>query len=323
MGEIFQNMADFSERQNKPQQLNHLAAQRTLYRKAKSITAIQIILSVPLIIFISIIVLALNNKDISQFIGFQQVDISWISAFAGVVVALLDVLILTPLIDNLKEKAAKMQELFDASVLGLPWNYVATGSAPDHEDVNKYSRPIRENTEELSKLKNWYSVKLDNLPIEAASIICQRSNLCWDSELREYFSKVMGAIAIFVILLLVTIGLYEGLNLKTFFLIVLAPALPIIIFSSRQWIENKKAIRQLTSLKNLVNESWNNLLEKRGGVPKLMEQARAIQDQIYINRKSNPLIFDWVYEKHKSRQHESMYYSIDQMIDEYRKSTGT
>lgn len=314
---------NFSERQNIPQQLDCLAAQRTLYRKSKSIAAIQIWLSVPLIIFISISALVMNDKDISQLIGFQQVDISWVSAFVGVVVALLDVLILTPLIDNLKEKAAKIQELFDTSVLDLPWNDVAIGSMPDHEDLNKYSRPIKENQKELSKLKDWYSVKLDNLPIEAVSIICQRSNIYWDSELREYFSKLMNAIAISVVLILIVIGLYQGLTLRTFFLVVLAPALPIIIFSSRQCIENKKAINQLGLLKNLVNESWDNLLLQQEAVSKLTERARAIQDQIYINRKTNPLIFDWIYKIRKSRQHEAMYYSIDNMIDQYRNSTIT
>ncbi|WP_321495687.1 S-4TM family putative pore-forming effector [uncultured Desulfobacter sp.] len=313
----------FSERQNEPQKLNYLAAQRTLYKKAKSITAIQIFLSVPLIIFVSIAALILNDKDISQLVGLQQVDISWVSAFTGVVVALLDVLILTSLVDNLKEKAAKIQELFDTTVLGLPWNNVAIGSMPDHEDVNKYSRPIRERPDELSKLKDWYSSKLDNLPIETSLIICQRSNLCWDSELRDYFSKLMGAIALFVILFLVAIGLYEGMTLKNLFLIVLAPALPIVIFSTRQWIDNKKAISQLTSLKNFVNDSWDNLLAMQESESRLMERARAVQDQIFINRKTNPLIFDWIYEKQKSRQHESMYYSIDQMIDQYRSSIGT
>jgi phosphate/sulfate permease len=324
LGGIFQSMDNnFSERQNMPQQLNYLAAQRVLYRKAKRITAIQIWLSVPVIILVSLSALALNDNDIAKLIGFKKVDISWVSAFVGVVVALLDVLIITSAIDNLKEKAAKIQEMFDTSLLNLPWNYVSIGNQPDHEDVCKYSHRIRENQEELSKLKNWYSVKLDSLPIEAISIICQRSNLCWDSELRDHFSKLMGSIAVLVVLILTLIGLYHGLTLKTFFLAVLAPALPIIIFSSRQWIENKRAISQLSTLKDLVNESWSTLLAKREDVSTLMSRARAIQDQIYINRKGNPLIFDWVYEKHKSRQHESMYYSIDQMIDEYVNSMST
>ncbi|WP_447078410.1 S-4TM family putative pore-forming effector [Shewanella algae] len=314
---------NFSERQNMPEQLNYLAAQRTLYKKAKRITAIQIWLSVPLIILVSLVALALNDNDISKLIGFKQVDISWVSAFIGVVVALLDVLILTSTIDNLKEKAAKIQEMFDTSLLGLPWNCVSIGNLPDHEDVSKYSHKIRKKQDELSKLRNWYSVKLNGLPIEAISIICQRSNLCWDSELREYFSKFMGSIAVFVILILTLIGLYQGLTLKSFFLTILAPALPIVIFSSRQWIENKKAITQLSTLKDLVNESWSTLLEKREDVSTLMSRGRAIQDQIYINRKGNPLIFDWVYEKHKSRQHESMYYSIDQMINQYRNLMST
>ncbi|MDZ7640966.1 MAG: S-4TM family putative pore-forming effector [Desulfurivibrio sp.] len=261
----------------------------------------------PLIILVSLAALALNDNDISKLIGFKQLDISWVSAFVGVVVALLDVLILTSAIDNLKEKAAKIQEMFDTSLLGLPWNYISIGNQPDHEDVSKYSRRIRENQEELSEFRNWYSVKLDSLPIEAVSIICQRSNLCWDSELREYFSKLMGHRSrLLSVMFLILIGLYQGLTLKTFFLVVLAPALPIIIFSSRQWIENKKAISRLSTLKDLVNESWGTLFEKREDVSTLKSRSRAIQDQIYINRKGNPLIFDWVYEKHKSRQQEAM-----------------
>lgn len=314
---------DFSERQNQPQQLNYLAAQRTLYRKAKRVTAIQIWLSVPLIMAISIISIILNDKGISQAMGFQKVDISWVSAFAGVVIAILDVLFLSPLIDNLKEKAAKIQELFDTSVLSIPWNQVGVGGTPDHEDINKYSLPIRGNQEEYEKLKNWYSDKLDSLPIEAVAIICQRSNLCWDSELREYFSRLMGAVAVLLVVFLFSVGLYQGLTLKNFFLVVMAPALPIIIFSSKQWIENKKAITQLASLKNVVNDAWDNVISKRQSTTKLKTNARSIQDQIFMNRKSNPLIFDWLYEKNKSRQHESMYYSIDQMTDQYRSSRIT
>ena len=313
----------FSDSQNMPQQLNYLAAQRTLYRNAKRVNVIQIWLSVPIIIVISIISLSLNDKYISQIFGFQQVDISWVSAFAGVVIALLDVLILSPLIDNLKEKAAKIQELFDTSVLGLPWNNVGAGGTPDHEDVDKYSLPIKGNQEEYEKLKNWYSDKLDALPSEAVAIICQRSNLCWDAELRENFSRLMGAASMLVVLILVLVGLYQGLTLKSFFLFVMAPALPIIIFSSRQWLENKKAITQLAALKNNVNESWDSLISKRRSSSELIANARLIQDQIFKNRKDNPLIFDWLYEKSKSRQHGSMYYSIDQMIEQYRQSINT
>ena len=120
-----------------------------------------------------------------------------------------------------------------------------------------------------------------------------------------------------LVLFLVSIGLYQGLTLKIFFLVVMAPALPIIIFSSKQWAENKKAITELTALKNLVNEAWDNLISKRKSTTQLMNNARSIQDKMFINRKSNPLIFDWLYERNKSRQHESMFYSIDQMMEQY------
>lgn len=306
-----------STKQNRPEQLNCLAAQRVLYTKAKQLSSVQIILSVPLIIIISVAILALNDKALTQKIGIQQIDISWVVAFVGVIVALLDLVVITPTISRFKDKAAKIQELFDTSVFDLPWNDVAVGSKPDHEEINKYSRSIREKQEELDKLEHWYSSKLDDIPVSASTIICQRSNLSWDCDLRTYFSSIIGGVALLLIFILMIIGLYEELTLKRFFLVVFAPALPIIIFAIRHWVDNNKAISQLTALKELLNTTWQELLSEEKSQNYIMERARKLQDQIYLNRKNNPLIFDMIYEQRKSKQHESMFYSIDQMVDEY------
>jgi len=317
-------MADnFSIKQNRPEQLNSLAAQRQLYTQAKQLSYVQIILSVPLIIIISIATLVLNDNALAQKVGVQQIDISWIAAFVGVTVALIDLLVITPIINGFRDKAAKIQELFDASVFDLPWNDVAVGIKPDHEDISKYSRKIRGKQDEYNKLRYWYSDKLDGIPLSAATVICQRSNLLWDSDLRKYFSIIAGGVALFLVIFLMAIGVYEGLTLKSFFLVVFAPALPIIIFSTRQWIDNNKAISQLTSLKELLNTTWEELLSGEKSDSYILERARKLQDQIYLNRKSNPLIFDWIYELRKSKQHENMFYSIDKMIDEYKHEFST
>jgi len=314
---------NISIKQDRPEQLNCLAAQRQLYTIAKQLSYIQIILSVPLIIIISIAALVLNDSTLTQKIGIQQTDISWVAAFVGVTVALIDLMIITPIINGFRDKAAKIQELFDTSVFNLPWNDVAVGNKPDHEEISKYSRRIRGEQEEYNKLKCWYSDKLDGIPVSASTVICQRSNLFWDSDLRKYFSIIIGCVAFSLVFFLMVVGVYEGLTLKSFFLIVVAPALPIIVFATRQWIDNSKAISQLTALKELLSTTWLELLSGEKSDSYILERARKLQDQIYLNRKSNPLIFDWIYELRKSKQHENMFYSINQMIDEYEHELST
>lgn len=314
---------NISIRQDRPEQLNCLAAQRQLYSRAKQLSYLQLILSVPLIIIISIATLVLNDNVLAQKIGVQQVDISWALAFVGVTVALIDLIVITPIINGFRDKAAKIQELFDTSVFNMSWNDVAVGAKPDYEEISKYSSRIRGKQEEYNKLKCWYSDKLDGIPVRASTVICQRSNLFWDSDLRKYFSFIVGSVACSLVFFLLVVGLYEGLTLKRFFLVVFAPALPIIIYATRQWIDNKKAISQLTALKELLNTTWAELLSGEKGDNYILDRARKLQDQIYVNRKSNPLIFDWIYELRKSKQHENMFYSIDQMIDEYERRCST
>lgn len=312
---------NISARQNFPEQLNCLAAQRTLYSKAKLFTHVQIFLSVPIMIVISLIVLALNNHIVSNKIGIKPIDISWVAAAFGVGIAIFDTLIVTPIIEQYKEKAAKIQELFDVAVFNLPWNNEAVGNKPDHEDINKYANKLKKDKKEFNKLVDWYSGKLSGIPHNIAVIICQRSNLWWDVELRSRFSKIAAIVAVLIIILLFFIGLLDDLTIKKFFLLVLSPALPIIIFSARQYLDNRKAIKRLNELKDLLNTSWDEIINKKISDDRIFSRARRMQDQIYINRSNNPLILDWYYELEKSRQHENMYYSIDQMIGEYRIST--
>ena len=312
-----------SIRQDRPEQLNCLAAQRQLYSRAKQLSYLQLILSVPLIVIISIATLVLNDNVLAHKIGVQQADISWVAAFVGVMVTLIDLIIITPIINGFRDKAAKIQELFDTSVFDMQWSDVAVGAKPDYEEISKYSSRIRGKQEEYNKLKCWYSDKLDGIPVSASTVICQRSNLFWDSDLRKYFSIIVGIIAFSLVIFLLVVGLYKGLTLKIFFLIVFAPSLPIIVYATRQWIDNRKAISRLTTLKELLNATWIEISSGDDNDNHILDRARKLQDQIYLNRKSNPLIFDWIYELRKSKQHENMFYSIDQMIDEYERRCST
>lgn len=311
-------MADnISTKQNLSDNIDCLAAQRALYSKAKTISNAQIFLGIPVTVGISIVALIWADPALAQEYHFQPADISWFVAFLSVIVSLFEFLVFSPWADQTKEEAAKIQEMFDCAVLDLPWNELVAGGKPDSESVNKHAKAINLNPKEKSRLINWYPVKLDDLPKHVSRLICQRTNLRWDSELRKEFSfwSILAAVVLFLFLL--GLGIYGDLTIRKFFLLVLAPCLPMFILVFKQWAENGKASQRLDELKEFSKSVWQEVLSCTTDERSFLERSRKLQDQIFECRKSNPLVFDWFYSLKQSSQQEEMSYSTDSLIAEY------
>lgn len=301
-----------AQRQIETDNIQKLAAQRYLYSKAKRLMAVELILSIPIIISIAITNLWLKSYSI---------DTTWLVATAAVLITILDLLYLSPLIENLKEKAAKIQELFDCDVLSLSWNKITIGKRPDLEDVidntNKYSESQKDPG--YRSLLNWYPKEVDKLPLGIARILCQRSNMRWDSELRKNISFYLGLIAIIMFVVLLIISILGDLSLKTFFEKVIAPCLPIWVFTIRQIQQNKKAIVSLGEMQQKAEAAWDQAIKLFVSSANLDEIARQLQDSLFLNRKTNPVIFNFIYEIYRSTQESSMRYTCNNMIKEYER----
>src|SRR4051812_5638588 len=99
------------ETQNTPRQLDRLAAQRQLYSDGKRILAVQIILSVPCVILLSFLVAAFPEVG-----ALKGAAAAW-----GALLTVLDIAYFSNKVVELRERAAKVQELFDCDVLELEW----------------------------------------------------------------------------------------------------------------------------------------------------------------------------------------------------------
>src|SRR5438034_9094825 len=106
--------------QNADRQLERLAAQRQLYSDAKRIQFWHTILSVPIVVAWSFVVLACPKLGV-------------IAALWGIVLTFMDILTFTPWQSALKNKAATIQELFDCDVLQIPWHKLKVGRTTDAE----------------------------------------------------------------------------------------------------------------------------------------------------------------------------------------------
>jgi hypothetical protein len=94
---------------------------------------------------------------------------------------------LNQFINQLRQKAASVQELFDCDVLDLEWNKVCVGEQPQPEDVKKYADKHLKRVGNYDKLNTWYAETIKEVEGVAAKVICQRSNFSYDSAIRRSF----------------------------------------------------------------------------------------------------------------------------------------
>ena len=290
------------QKQNTGDMLRCLAAQRFLYSSAKKLFFWQLIFS-------TIVVVILSFANLYE-------NISWIIAAYSSIIAIFDVSFWSSLIKERKEKAAKIQELFDTFVLNIKWNDILVGDKPTNETVHRYSEKYKKKYIDFSGLENWYSPKICEIESDVAKIICQRSNCTYDHTIRSSFLNIILTIMIITSLLIICIGFIKGFTLQNFFLLVVFPLLPAIILLFKTVSENSASKNSLDELRSKIESIWEKLLSDSNIDIEL--RAREVQDKIFLNRKNSPLIFDWYYNKKRNQLESEMHFSVEKLVQEYK-----
>lgn len=307
-------MNQIVELQNKPQAIKQLAAQAALYSAAKTIFSIQLILGVPVVVVIALAALALDK----QWFGLPKKDIAHIVGASGMLFALLDIFVWSPLISRYREKAAKIQQTFDSSVLALSWNEIAYGKRPDLEDVEVWAKKNQFYTNGSNRYENWYRIEVNELPNEVARLVCQRSNCWWDMDLRRRYNRMIYAVGAVLFLSLVGIALGVNCTAETFFGLVVAPLLPFLTTGPKLVFDNRDAISRLETMKEALDESWNRIVQGKINKQEMTALSENIQGGIFNNRKQNPLIFDWLADRLRPANEDTTRTTVEQYVTEFK-----
>lgn len=301
-------MNTLPEEQLQQKQLDRLAAQRQIYSDAKVVQAVQIILSVPVVIVWAIL--------IALWPGLQVYAACW-----GIGLSLLDIVALNRLQVHLKERAAKVQELFDCDVLKLEWSNLKAGRKPDAEAIVQSAKKFRQLNTGDSVLRDWYPTVVGKLPIHLARILCQRLNCWWDAQLRTRYAIGVLIVDGVLIVSVFLVGLIGGLTLEKFVLAVLAPLLPAVVLGIRMFDQNLQRARVADRLKEYSEDLWGDAISGRNIPEELTIESRRLQDAIYDNRRMSPLVFDWVYRHLRTRHEEQANKGAGALIEEADKAS--
>jgi hypothetical protein len=291
--------------ENEPRQLQRLAAQRYLYSTAKHLYGTQLILAGPVaVVWAGAVALSPGLKAAAGV---------W-----GIVVSALDATVLTPWQKRLRERAAKVQETFDCDVLQLEWNYIKVGEKPDPELVKAEADKYTKIQNHFPPLEDWYPLAVSEVPLDIARVICQRANCWWDAEQRRGYARLLLGCLFVVGLAILGLGLVRGLTLEKLILAVMLPLSPALLVATRQFSEQTDAASRLDKLKGHAARMWSELCAD-GDRGELAHKSRTLQDEIYDNRKCNSSVFDWMFQRVRTRYESQMNYTAQQLVDEAKQ----
>lgn len=296
-------MNSIPQEQNAHRKLDLLAAQRQLYSDAKRLQMLSVIISVPVVIVWSILVALFPL--LAVYAGL------W-----GIVVTFLELLVFSRLQKSTQEKAAKVQQIFDCEVLQFDWVSLNCGIRVEPETIIDASNRFKHKNPNCSNLPDWYPVSVGRLPISQARIICQRSNVWWDSQLRRRYSNWIVIILVALTTTVLLIGLIGGLTLEKFLLAVLAPLIPAFVFGLRQYTEHNEAATRLDRLRENAEALIQEVINGRFTSQDLERESYGLQTQIYDNRRRSPLFFDWLYSRLRRKNEEQMNRGAESLVQD-------
>jgi hypothetical protein len=300
-------MNSIPQEQNAYRRLDLLAAQRQLYSDAKSLQMISVIISVPVVIVWSILVALFPL--LAVYAGL------W-----GIIVTFLELLVFSRLQKTTQEKAARVQQIFDCEVLQFNWTSLNCGIRVEPETIVDASNRFKRKNPNCSNLQDWYPISVGRLPIFQARIICQRSNVWWDSQLRRRYSSWIVIILVALTTTVLLIGLIGGLTLEKFLLAVLAPLTPAFAFGLRQYTEHNEAAARLDRLRENAEALVQEVINGRFTPQDFERESYSLQMQIYDNRRRSPLIFDWLYSRLRRKDEEHMNRGAESLVQELTQS---
>ena len=291
------------DRQNTPDNLQLLAAQRVFYAKAKRFAASQATLAA----MVPIIAAAMT--------AFCPKTAGW-AAIIAIVAALADTWFLDPKQSEWRKCGANTQEKFDCAVLLIAHNEALEGTCPTPEEIFEAEQEYRPDPK--APLPDWYPKKATELPLPLGRLVCQRTNLWWDSKLRRRYRRLVVITVAIISAASFLFGFAKHWSLEQFVLAVVAPLFPALMWAGREYKRQSDGAAELDRLRDTAERLWNHMLESGISEAEIESKARPLQDAILVGRRERATVFDWIYRRLRKKQEEQMNVGAEKMIQEIR-----
>ncbi|MFZ1496827.1 MAG: S-4TM family putative pore-forming effector [Saprospiraceae bacterium] len=273
-------MNDITTRQNNPDLIELLKAQRIAYSQCKKF---QIFDLVSVIIAILFPLLTLKYPEYQNTIN--AFGVLWTASY-----------LLTEIYrKNKTTQGAIIQEQFDTELFNLKWNDVLCKDKVNIDTIQNLASNYTKDD-----LQNWYSTKIDTtLPKEIAVILCQRINFSWEISQRRKFVNFLSVIAFLYYGIYIVIGFKNNVGFFDL-LVMLSPSISFLVYSVLNVISLKGHVKSKNETLKFIDKELNNYKQSNATKP-TSETLRQIQDVIFTERTVPEKVPDWFYRLNKSK----------------------
>jgi hypothetical protein len=272
-------MNDITTRQNNPNLIELLKAQRIAYSQCKTFQLFDVVSVIIAIIFP---VLTLKFPTYQNMIN--AFGVLWTIAY-----------LLTEIYrKNKTTQGAIIQEQFDTELYNLKWNEILCKDKVSIDTIQELATKYSSND-----LTNWYSIKInDSNPKEIATILCQRISFSWEITQRRKFVRFLTIIASLYYLTYVVISIKNNIGFFDL-LVMLSPSISFLIYSVLNILSLKSHIKSKNETLRFIDKELDNY-KVNSSLP-TNETLREIQNVIYSERTVPEKVPDWFYRLNKAK----------------------
>lgn len=268
--------------QNSDEALRYMRARQEIWARAADLLVLQVVLTVGI-------------PALGAALGLLIAEVKPYAAAAALIITVLDVVVLDRIYRTRLRTAARVAEQFDCLVLQIPRNPFVVGKPVNAEVVSEAADGWlrRKTTDE--KLRDWYPTVVGSAPLHLARVICQRTNLWYDAQLRRHYGTWLLTLAGGLSFLFFLSAMVAGLTIDNLVLLLFAPAAPVLVWSLREFFRQKDAADAQESLRTEAEALWDRARQSLCKPEECGIQSRAFQDAIFARRSTSPLVFPGVY----------------------------
>ncbi len=273
-------MNDITTRQNNPNLIELLKAQRVAYSQCKKFLIFDVVSVIIAILFPLLTLKYPNYQNTINAFG-----VLWTASY-----------LLTEVYrKNKTTQGAIIQEQFDTELYNIKWNEVLCKDKANIDTIQDLASKYSKND-----LQNWYSTKIDNtLPNEISILLCQRINFSWEISQRQKFVTFLSIIAILYYGIYVVIGFRNNVGFFDL-LVMLSPSISFLVYSVLNVISLRSHVKSKNETLKFIDRELENFQQSRTSLP-TSETLRQIQDVIFTERTVPEKVPDWFYRLNKSK----------------------
>lgn len=273
-------MNDITTRQNNPNLIELLKAQRIAYSQCKKFHFFDFVSAIIAILFP---LLTLKYPEYQNAIN--AFGVLWTTSY-----------LLTEVYrKNKTTQGAIIQEQFDTELYNLNWNEVLCKDKANIDTIQELASDYSKND-----LLNWYSTKIDStLPKEISTLLCQRINFSWEISQRQKFVKFLSVIAILYYGIYIVIGFKNNVGFFDL-LVMLSPSISFLVYSVLNVISLRSHVKSKNETLKFIDKELETYKQNNASLP-TTETLRQIQDVVFTERTVPEKVPDWFYRLNKSK----------------------